>query len=39
MEAAIAACSDCEAFWDTDSFDICDGVFYDRKYIEGEDDE
>lgn len=39
MEVAIAACSDCEAFWDTDSFDICDGVFYDRKYIEGEGDE
>lgn len=39
MEVAIAACSDCEAFWDADSFDIYDGVFYDFKYIEGEDDE
>lgn len=34
---AVAACSDCEAYWDADDFDIFDGVFYDQKYGEGED--
>lgn len=36
MEVAVAACSECEAFWDADSFDIYDDVFYDFKYGEGD---
>lgn len=39
MEVAVAACSDCEAYWDADDFDIFDDVFYDQKYGEGEDRE
>lgn len=37
MEVAVAACSDCEAYWDADDFDIFDNVFYDQKYGGGED--
>ena len=36
MEVAVAACSECEAFWDADSFGIYDDVFYDFKYGEGD---
>lgn len=36
MEVAVAACSECEAFWDADSFGIYDDVFYDFKHGEGD---
>ncbi len=39
MEVAVASCSDCEAYWDADNFEIFNGVFYDQKYPEGDADE
>lgn len=39
MEVAVASCSDCEAYWDADNFEIFNDVFYDQKYPEGDADE
>ncbi len=37
LEAAIAHCLSCDASWDTDDFYVDNGMFFDWKYMEGEE--